>query len=89
MRRYEYVAWFRKPALPVDDQDYEWPAVFVVEAPSAEDAKSWGDHLARRWAVSAGEIYLYSAVEPHVPPSRDELPIVPCGVEVSDDYIGW
>ncbi|WP_213450828.1 hypothetical protein [Rhizomonospora bruguierae] len=90
MQRYEYVVWFRNPALPADDEDYEWPAVFVVEAASADDAQSWGDHLGRRWADGAGEIFLYSAVEPFVRSvEADRLPVVPYGVEVSDEHIGW
>ncbi|MCW2643197.1 MAG: hypothetical protein JWP76_5503 [Dactylosporangium sp.] len=89
-QRYEYVAWFRDPALPADDQDYEWPAVFIVEAPSAKEAKSWGDHLAKGRAVRAGEIYLRSSAEPYAQsPEKDTLPVVAYGVEVPDEEVGW
>ena len=85
-RRYEYVVWFRDPTLPADDQDYEWPAVLIDEAPSAEEAKSWGDRLAKGRAVRAGEIYLRSTAEPYAQaPEKDLLPVVPYGVEVPDE----
>jgi hypothetical protein len=65
---FEYVVWFRDGRLPADDEDYEWPAVFIVTAESAEQARAWGDHLAQRAASrSAGEdTFLRSSVEPHV-----------------------
>ena len=39
-------SWIRDTRLPADDEDCEWPAVFVVKPPPSE-AQRWGDHLAQ------------------------------------------
>ena len=83
-QRYEYVVWFRNPALSADDQDYEWPAVFIIEASSANEAKSWGDRLAKGRAVRAGEIYLRSTAETYAQPPRKTR----CR-SCTDDEVGW
>ncbi|MEO8290463.1 MAG: hypothetical protein ABI649_05645 [Gaiellaceae bacterium] len=60
---YEYVAWFRDERLPPDDQDYEWPAVFIVVADSAEAALAWGDRLAADYAQALSERFIHSGAE--------------------------
>ena len=37
---FEYVVWFQDPSMPPDDEDFEWPAVFVIVADSSEAALS-------------------------------------------------
>ncbi len=85
---YLYTAWFRDPRLAADDQDYEWPACFVVEAESADAARAWGDVLAKRRALRRGEVFLSSEAGV-ADASADSLPRVAHGVEVSDGHIGW
>ncbi len=84
---FEYVAWFRNPAFPSDDQDYEWPACFLVEAESAAAAQEWGDRLARSYAARASEMFLSSRVEP----SKGDpwRPTMEVGDEDGDRRIGW
>lgn len=84
-QQYEYVVWFRDPRMLPDDQDYEWPAVCVVEASSAEKAQAWGDRAARVYAANTGESFLHSSVKLRQgPPGRDKLPVLTYGVEPGD-----
>ena len=39
---FEYVVWFQDPSVTRDDEDFEWPALFVVSAVSAGQARYWG-----------------------------------------------
>ena len=48
--RWAYSVWFRNLLVETDDQDYEWVAVFVIEADTADAARFWGDHLAESYA---------------------------------------
>lgn len=82
---FEYVAWFRDPAMRSDDQ--EWPACFLIEAQSPEAALEWGDRLSRSRAIRASEIFLWSRIGPTSGDAR--LPIVLVGEEASDRKIGW
>lgn len=41
VEQFVYVAWFRDSRFALEDQDAEWPACFVIQAPSAPDAKAW------------------------------------------------
>jgi hypothetical protein len=84
---FEYVVWFRSPALPTEDRDSEWPACFLVEAESPEAAREWGDRLARSRAARASELFLSSRIEPSTGDQR--LPTVRAGEEASDQLIGW
>jgi hypothetical protein len=84
---FDYVAWFRDPALPPEDQDYEWPACFIIDAQSPETAHEWGDRLARSYAPRARQVFRWSRVEPSKGDPR--LPTVAVGEEASDQKIGW
>lgn len=87
---FEYVAWFEDPRMPENDEDREWPAVFIVVAPSRDAAHEWGDHLARGRAERAKELFLRSSVEPHLcHRDQHDLPTVTHGSEASDELIGW
>lgn len=77
--RFEYVVWFRDHGLPAADQDYEWPAVFVVEAATAEEATRWGDTHSRRYAEQRRLEWM----------GFDSLPVIVFGREASDGEIGW
>jgi hypothetical protein len=70
--RFEYVAWFRDERLPPDDEDDEWPAVFVIQAPDQDDAKEWGDRLAAQRALDTSEILIRSWTSPCLSGSVDE-----------------
>lgn len=95
--RFEYAVWFRNLRLAHDDQDYEWPAVFAIEADTAEAAQAWGDHLARSYAARNEEVFLSSKIEPLSDETkllerigdRPVVPLVVCGDEATDDEIGW
>ena len=85
---HEYVVWFRDPSLPPDDEDYEWPATFVVVAAADTAAKAWGDTLASDYAGRTGQIVLCSKIVPDG--TLDvELPRVDDQERVSDIKIGW
>jgi hypothetical protein len=84
-RLYEYVAWFHDEALPVDDEDYEWPGVIGIWANDRESAMAWGDEL----ATTCAETFIRSAVEPW--PSSGPSPTVMCtaGERLTAEQIGW
>lgn len=86
-----YTAWFRNLKLDPDDQDYEWPACFVIDAPDEHAAQAWGDYLSRSYAVRRGEAFLRSGIEAynHSDDSTTSLPVVLLGDESTDEEIGW
>ncbi len=94
MIEYTYSAWFRNRLLEPGEEDYEWVAMFIVVAGSAEGAMEWGNHLAHGFARRSGsDDFLSSNVEP---PGEyadckgiEGMPRVEYGREVSDEYIGW
>lgn len=90
--KFVYTVWFRDPNLLSDDQDYEWPACFVVDAPGDDQAATWGDHLASGYAKSRGQQLLSSSVEAlesATLPGKEALPEILYGHEATDDEIGW
>jgi hypothetical protein len=95
MSTWVYVVWFRDLLAEPDEQDREWVAVLSISAESAEKAKSWGDHLAKKRASRDDrDELLWSEV--HLPfdpmyerASTEELPLVLDGVEPEDAAIGW
>ena len=91
MALHEYSVWFRNKEADPSDQDYEWVASFIVDAPSAPDAKRWGDELSRSYASrnSTNEYRSSEAFPISNPKSAAELPVVEYGVTVSDQHIGW
>lgn len=94
MAQFVYIAWFRDPRFPSDDQDYEWVACFIIEAEDARSAQAWGDHLARdRAARKPEEPFLWSEVrspdDPMFTNTTAPSPIVSCGVEATDKFLGW
>lgn len=63
--------------------------LFCGAAPTEDEAKAWGDHLAQSFGQRSGvEEFLHSDVEP-VGPNADGLPVVSVGYEASDEEIGW
>jgi hypothetical protein len=96
-RRFEYVVWFRDARLQPEHQDYEWPAVFAIEADTAEAAHAWGDHLANAYVTRTGDVFVSSHVEPLLDETklnqrmfdRPLMPVVVYGHEATDDEIGW
>lgn len=90
---YPYAVWFRDSSLLPSEQDYEWVACILIEAETAEKAKSWGDHLAKSFAErTTNEQFLRSYVEePGAWGERDisGTPTIAYGYHASDDEIGW
>jgi hypothetical protein len=92
MNRFVYTAWFRNTKVEPDDQDFEWPACFIIEAGSPDMALSWGDRLAKRFAERrATELYLRSTVEDESVAKGDVsmLTVVQFGIDATDVQIGW
>jgi hypothetical protein len=90
MPRYLFTVWFRDELAADDDQDREWPACFVIDASSAQDALAWGNHLARSFSARReSESFLRSGVEERIEPAQDTLPLVVAGHEAGDGEIGW
>lgn len=90
--KFIYTVWFCDTRLPADDQDYEWPACFTIEAASALEGVSWGNRIALMYSEKRGQQMLRSSVEVFESsslPGKHELPVVPYGHEASDDEIGW
>ena len=91
MTAYLYTVWFRDIALAPDDQDYEWPACFLVEAHSEKEAATWGNHLSRSYSRRhPTEVFLRSTIGLHRELSAHwALPRIEAGFEASDEVIGW
>lgn len=87
--RYLYTAWFRDELARTDDENYEWPACFLVEACTPSDAQSWGDHLSASFSRRRGtERFLRSHVE-LAEEAMEGVPVVQEGHEATDAEIGW
>lgn len=89
---YLYTAWFRDPYADPEDQDYEWPACFVVTADDKEAALAWGNHLSERRSKGfPAAIFLSSEIEFYNgnKVEGEFVPVVGFGQEVDNEYIGW
>jgi hypothetical protein len=78
--------------MPPGDEDYERPACFIIEAPTAHDALRWGDHLSASFSLrNTYELFLRCQVEDASFAEGDlsSLPVVPVGYEATDAEIGW
>ena len=85
--------------MDIDEQEYEWVAVFLVEADTAEAAQLLGDHLAQSYSRRNPEeaLFLRSEVKTLDDPfwsgvtedKWDESPRVLYGQEATDREIGW
>lgn len=88
-----FTVWFRNESLPPDEEDYEWPACFIISAANERKAQEWGGHLANRFSRShPNERLLRVKVEPIEKYSTESLASVPRiehGYEATDDEIGW
>jgi hypothetical protein len=95
--RLAYTAWFRNLLMEPDDQDFEWVAIFVIVANTADAAHAWGDHLAKSCSSrNPDELFLCSDVKALDDPiwsgvtkSWHECPLVHFGHEAADEEIGW
>lgn len=92
MDTFLYTAWFRDPHAKETNQDYEWPACFIIEAKTYEDAHSWEDFLSLiRETRLPSAVFLTSYIEKSDQSEVIDLnvPFVTYGERVSDDKIGW
>lgn len=93
--QFMYVAWFRNRQLPPDDPEAEWPACFVIRAPSVTDAKAWGDQLANGMCSrNHDESFLWSEIQTRGDPlysdkNWTQVPEIFFGRPASDEEIGW
>ena len=82
-----YTAWLRDLSARPDDQGYEFPASFLIDAQTPEDAQAWGDNLAQRRCARGDLHFLWSEAEfTDLPP---DLPLVRDGEDAPDSQIGW
>jgi hypothetical protein len=89
MPQFLYTAWFLDRTAAPDDEDREWPACFIVDAPDENQALQWGDQLASDFSARRGtEQFLTSSIEAPSDGSGS-LPIVPFGSMATDEEIGW
>ena len=87
-----YTAWFRDTTLQPEEQDYEWCACILIDAPSAILAQGWGDHLARCFSERRRtELFLRSQTEDYRAGLYDETnsPHIAHGYEATDEELGW
>jgi hypothetical protein len=90
---FPYAVWFRDNTLQQSGHGFEWIACILIDAENSEDAKSWGDHLAKKFSErDPDNDYLRSFVE--YPGAWNDLdntytPTVAFGYEATDDEIGW
>jgi hypothetical protein len=87
-----YSAWFCNSSLPVNDQDHEWVAMFLIDAKFPSQAQAWGDHLAKQFALRrVNETFVRSCVEDPAVYRHciGNIPRVFDGEEASDEHIGW
>jgi hypothetical protein len=91
MMDYIYTAWFRDPSADPADQDYEWPACILIKSEKMDDARQWGDVIARRRSQrQPPAIFLHSTIEEGVGGDYAEsLPVISFGEEPTDSEIGW
>ncbi len=85
---FEYVVWFQDPSMPPDDENFEWPAVFVIVARNSEAALQWGDVLSKSYAARTDQVFLSSKVD-NDPSFDSRLPRVSHGELATDQQIGW
>ncbi|MBY0249309.1 MAG: hypothetical protein K2Q17_16740 [Nitrospiraceae bacterium] len=90
---YLYTAWFRDSLIHPEEQDYEWCACIVIDANTLEDAKTWGDHLARQFSgKSFSEQFLRSVTEStegYADVDISSTPRIKYGYNATDEEIGW
>jgi hypothetical protein len=88
LSRFLYTAWFQDALARPGDEDFEWPACFLVAAASTDAAQRWGDHLSGSFSRRReSEKFLRSSVE--IAPANTDLPVVADGYEATDGEIGW
>jgi hypothetical protein len=89
-RSFEYCVWLRDAHRPPDDEDHEWPAVFVVRAADERAAQTWGDWLAHDYCRRVPEAsFISSSVEPAKASTLQQVPIIEDGERASDNKLGW
>ena len=90
---YVYTAWFRDTDLDPDDQDYEWPACMVIDAPGRSEATELGDHHAERLSSNRpNQQFLRSGSEPiehYAKVDMAPVPRIQWKLEATDAEISW
>lgn len=90
MNRFLYVSWFRDPQFEMDDQDYEWPASFLIIAKGPELALDWGNRLSVDYSNRTKQQFFRSYIdETYVQTIDDEIPVIEYGDNPTDNVIGW
>lgn len=88
-----FTALLRDNDLQPEDQDFEFPACFIVEAESKAKALSWGNDITLEHCLSNPKHELINTVvessknyPAHV---LEELPKIEFGFMPSENQIGW
>lgn len=89
---YVYTVWFRDLNAQEDDQDYEWPACFVIIGETELSCQRWGDHLAKEYAPRYNNHFMFSEIERAIILEDSvvkKLPRIHESEEASESKIGW
>ena len=88
-----FTALLRDNDLQPEDEDFEFPACFIVEAGSKAKALSWGNDVTADHCLNnpAHELFSTAVESPNNYPSHvlEDLPKVKYGFMPSEEYIGW
>ena len=87
---YLYTVWLRDSELIPTDEDYEFPACFLVEAQTTTQARNWGDLCAKSHCDNSDNehAFLTSSVELAGRDVYRDLISIRYGEHVSDDKFG-
>jgi len=88
-----FTALLRDKQLDPEDQDYEFPVCFIIEASNENKALSWGNDVTFEHCINNPEHELVNTVVEssgnyplHV---LDTLPKIKFGFMPTGEYIGW
>ncbi len=86
--RHVFTVWFSDDSEEIEDEDREWPAVFVIVAESERRAREWGTILATDYAERR-DLKIISTDVVGATSSSLTLPAVRFGEQPTDELIGW
>jgi len=88
-----FAALLKDNDLQPEDQDFEFPACFIIEAENKSKALSWGNDVTVEHCLSNPSHELINTVveSPNNYPSHvlEKLPRIKYGFMPSEEYIGW
>ncbi len=88
-----FTALLRDNNLQPEDQDFEFPASFIVEAESKTKALSWGNDVTLEHCLNnSTHEPLNTVIESannYPSHALEKLPKIKCGFMPSEEQIGW